>query len=148
MHMSLSWEKQPRRHSDQATAMALERGTVHKPALLWGWTRAAPSFVNLSIQLCSHAWLSWMAQGMHSCHSKSTAHGQGGLLHHPMGEDSVPAIPHLRAVKMPLWESKRKIKGKPEQGIALSEVTTFIVTFVLHRLVHHRGFFIPSSFSW
>lgn len=61
----------------------------------------------------------------------------------PTAEDSVPAIPHPGAVKMPLWKSKIKIKGRPEQGIALSEVTTFIVTFVLHSLVHHRGFFVP-----
>lgn len=84
----------------------------------------------------------------HSCHSKRTSHRQGGLLGHPMGEDVVPAIPLPKAVEMPLWESKRKIKGRPEQGIALSEVTTFIVTFVLHRLEHHRVFFIPSFFSW
>lgn len=81
---------------------------------------------------------------MPTCHSKSRSYEQGGLFGRPMAGDSVPAIPHPRAVKMPLWKSKRKIKGRPEQGIALSEVTTFIVTFLLHSLVHHRVvFFIP-----
>lgn len=81
---------------------------------------------------------------MPTCHSKSRSYKQGGLFGRPVAGDSVPAIPHPRAVKMPLWKSKRKIKDRPEQGIALSEVTTFIVTFVLHSLVHHRVvFFIP-----
>lgn len=141
MHMSLSWEKKPRRHWP-AYSNGIGKGNST-------WTTSAPfwsSACSCAVMPGSHGWLRGCTG--HSCHSRTTAHGQGGLLSHPMGEDSVPAIPHLRAVKMPLWESKRKIKGRPEQGIALSEVTTFIVTFVLHRLVHHRVFFIPSSFSW
>lgn len=141
MHMNLHWEKKPRGHSAQPAAGAWE-GEHFTDPLCPGAGPGQPLLAEPQQHLGSRG-----AQGLHGATAQAHHTGREGCSA-IRGEHSAPAIPHLRTLKMPLWESKRKIKGKPEQGIALSEVTTFIVTFVLHRLVHHRGFFIPSFFSW
>lgn len=144
MHMSLSWEKKPRRPacSDGTGKGERGKGELLTNHLCPGAGPGQPLPPVLSCMALLDA------PGLRAAllPQQRDITGAGRAARPSHGEDSAPAIPHLRAVKMPLWESKRKIKGRPEQGIALSEVTTFIVTFVLHRLVHHRGFFIPFFF--